>query len=94
MGKINLVPSGFDYENLKQEEGFLGKQSAFSFEPIIAATPYPQSDTECYTRVTTPKRIFMASAGTLKKAGLPATIDEGKWEVGYTSKTGLVAKAL
>ena len=94
MAKINLVPANFDYENLKQEEGFLGKQSAFAWEPIIAATPYPQSDTECYTRITTPKRIFMASAGSLKKAGLPASIEEGKWEVGYTSKTGLVAKAL
>ena len=80
MAKINWLPIGVKYEEVKADLGFTDKKTSFGRTPVLEARPFP-GDNGGYTRVTTPQNVLMTSVAALKAAGMPENAEEGAVEI-------------
>ena len=80
MAKLNWLPTGVKYADVKPDLGFTTKDDKFNREPVLNTKAYP-GDNGGFTRVTTTNRVLMASVAALKAANMPENPDEGKVEI-------------
>lgn len=87
---IVLVPQSVDMDAIKIDEGF--QPQPFPWEPVMGGEFLPSETRVGFVRAETTNRSCMLSLGQLKRAGLPTSFEEEKWELSYTKKSGYAAR--
>lgn len=83
MKKLQWYPESVNLGEVKADLGFTSKEVDFPRQPILNAKSY-EGENGGFTRITTPKHVFMASVAALVTAGMPDEAMEGKVEISCT----------